>query len=152
MTSEQGTVIHGPAGGPARVLAGTPETAGTFTCLDNIIGPGQGPPLHVHAREDEIWFVLEGDLRFLADDRMLQAPQGSLVFVPRRTAHCFQNIGSTDARVLVMFTPGGMERFFEGFAELPDGPVDQAAYHAIAHDCFMDVVGPPLAQSHPPTP
>ncbi len=144
-----GRVLRGPAGGPTRFLAGVAETGGTFTLVENTIGPGQGPPQHLHAREDEMWFVREGDLRFIADGEILAAPEGSFVFVPRRTPHCFQNIGDGPATVLVMFTPAGMERFFERHAELPDGPVDPEAYARIAHDSWMEVVGPPLGTSHP---
>jgi mannose-6-phosphate isomerase-like protein (cupin superfamily) len=147
--SGEGTAIRGPVGGPTTLIARTQDTAGSFTLLENVIPPKQGPPLHVHAREDEMWYVLHGDLRFRADDEILQAPEGSFVFVPRGTRHCFQNVGDTPATVLVMFTPAGMERFFEQHAQLPPGPVDPAAYRAIAHDNWMEVAGPPLAESDP---
>jgi hypothetical protein len=48
-----------------------------------------------------------------------------------------------------MFTPAGMERFFEGQAALPAGPVDPNAYRAAAHSAWMQVIGPPLAASDP---
>jgi quercetin dioxygenase-like cupin family protein len=144
-----GTMLRGPVGGPARVLASTATTGGTFAALETTIAAGQGPPEHVHAREDEMWLILEGHFRFIADGQLLDAPEGSFVFVPRRTTHCFQNVGATAGRVLVMFTPGGMERFFEAHAELPDGPIDADRYQQIAAACFMDVVGPPLALAHP---
>lgn len=145
----EGGTIRGPAGGPTTIKARTETTAGTFTFLENVIGPKQGPPRHIHAREDEMWYILEGRFRFFVDGDILDAPQGSFVFVPRGTAHCFQNVGDTPARILVMFTPSGMERFFEEHAALPPGPVDKERYRQIARDCFMEVVGPPLAESHP---
>jgi len=61
----------------------------------------------------------------------------------------FQNIGPDPAEMLVMFTPAGMERFFEQHAKLPAGPVDPHRYREIARSCWMDVVGPTLAESHP---
>lgn len=142
-----GTVIRGPVGGPTIIKAGTAETGGTFTLLENHVPPRQGPPLHVHAREDEMWYVLDGHFRFRADDELLDAPAGSFVFVPRGTHHCFQNIGDETARILVMFTPSGMERFFEEHAALPPGPVDPDVYREIARRNWMDVVGPPLTES-----
>ena len=144
-----GTTIRGPVGGPTIIKAHTGNTGGTFALLENVVPPRQGPPLHVHGREDEMWWVLEGDFRFKADDEMLDAPEGSFVFVPRGTRHCFQNIGRTAGRILVMFTPSGMERFFEQHALLPPGPVDPEAYRAIAHDNWMEVAGPPLGESDP---
>jgi len=96
-----------------------------------------------------MWYVLEGHFRFRADEEILDAPADSFVFVPRGTAHCFQNIGGEPARILVMFTPSGMERFFEQHADLPPGPADPDAYRAIARGCWMEVVGEPLAVSDP---
>jgi quercetin dioxygenase-like cupin family protein len=141
--------IRGPVGGPTTILARAETTGGAFTMLENVIPPLQGPPLHVHRREDEMWFVLEGHFRFRADDPLLEAPAGSFVYVPRGTRHAFQNIGDGPARILVMFSPAGMERFFEDIAALPDGPIDPATYRTIAHDLAMEVAGPPLADSDP---
>jgi mannose-6-phosphate isomerase-like protein (cupin superfamily) len=144
-----GTPLRSPVGGVTILKAGTGQTGGSFALLENLVPPRQGPPLHVHAREDEMWWVLAGDFRFRADEAILEAPQGSFVFVPRGTAHCFQNIGADDARILVMFTPSGMDRFFEEHAALPEGPVDPAVYREIARRNWMDVAGPPLAESDP---
>jgi len=144
-----GTTIRGPVGGPLTIKARAETTAGAVALIDNVVAPGQGPPLHVHAHEDEMWYVLEGHFRFRANTEMLDAPAGSFVFIPRGTHHCFQNIGDQPARILVMFTPAGMERFFERLAELPPGPVDPETYRALANACWMDVVGEPLAVSDP---
>lgn len=143
----EGHRIHGPAGGPSTIKAHTDATGGSFAAIENVIGPGQGPPSHIHRREDEIWFVIEGHFRFLAGDRLMDAPQGSLVFVPRGTPHCFQNLADEDSRILVMFTPSGMERFFEEFAR--DRPSSMEQYREIAERSWMEVAGPPLAESHP---
>ncbi|MDA0350618.1 MAG: cupin domain-containing protein [Chloroflexi bacterium] len=145
----EGDQIAGPVGGPTTIKARTRDTGGSFALLENVIPPFQGPPLHVHAREDEMWYVTEGNLRFRAEDEILEAPQGSFVFVPRGTRHCFQNIGDTAATVLVMFAPGGMERFFDELAELLPGTVHPEAYRAVAERNWMEVAGPPLAESHP---
>jgi quercetin dioxygenase-like cupin family protein len=145
----EGETIQGPVGGPATFKARAETTNGTFTALENVIPPMQGPPLHIHVREDEMYYVLDGDVRFKADDRMFEAPTGSFVFIPRGTAHCFQNVGDGPARLLVMFTPAGMERFFEGVAELPPGPPDPHAYRAAAHSAWMKVVGPSLVETDP---
>jgi hypothetical protein len=88
-------------------------------------------------------------VRFKADDRLFDAPTRSFMFIPRGTPHCFQNVGDGPARLLVMFTPAGMERFFQGVAELPTGPFDPDAYRAIADSAWMKVLGPPLAETDP---
>ncbi|MDQ2960139.1 MAG: cupin domain-containing protein [Candidatus Dormibacteraeota bacterium] len=144
-----GETIRGPVGGPLTFKARAETTNGTFTAFENVIAPMQGPPLHLHVREDEMWYVLDGHVRFKADDRMFDAPTRSFMFIPRATPHCFQNVGDGPARLLVMFTPAGMERFFEGVAELAPGAIDPDAYGAIAHGAWMKVLGPPLAETHP---
>ena len=67
----------------------------------------------------------------------------------RRLSDQAADVGDEPSRILVMFAPAGMERFFERHARLPPGPVDPDAYRAIAHDCAMEVVGRPLAESDP---
>jgi quercetin dioxygenase-like cupin family protein len=145
----EGATIQGPAGGPLTFKVRGEQTGGSLTAFENVIAPGDGPPLHRHQDEDEAWYVLEGALRFRLDAQLADAPAGTFVFVPRGVPHCFQNAGEQPARVLILFTPSGMERFFDRFAELPDGPVDPAAFGSIGSAVGMDVLGPPLAQSHP---
>jgi len=91
--------------------------------------------------------VIEGELRFKLGGELQLAPAGSFVFVPRGTPHCFQNVTAAPARILVMFTPAGMEHFFDRFAEL--SAPDPEAFRTIGEPLGMDVVGPPLAQSDP---
>jgi quercetin dioxygenase-like cupin family protein len=145
----EGATIQGPAGGPLTFKARGEQTNGALTLFENLIAPGDGPPFHTHADEDESWYVLEGALRFRLGEKIASAPAGSFVFVPRGTPHCFQNIGEEPARIIVMFTPSGMERFFDRFATLPAGPVDPGAFRSIGAEVGMDVVGPPMAATHP---
>jgi quercetin dioxygenase-like cupin family protein len=136
--------IEGPAGGPLTFKVRGEQTNGALTAFENVIAPGDGPPLHVHADEDEAWYVLEGELRFRLEAKTASAPTGSFVFVPRGTPHCFQNIGEEPARILVLFTPAGMERFFDRFAALP--AFDPSAFQTLGREVGMDVVGPPLGR------
>jgi quercetin dioxygenase-like cupin family protein len=140
----EGTTVEGPAGGPLTFKVRGEQTNDSLTAFENVIGPGDGPPLHVHANEDEAWYVLAGTLRFQLDTRLAEAPAGTFVFVPRGTPHCFQNIGDEPATILVLFTPSGMERFFDRFAALPAGAVDPSAFRTIGGEVGMDVLGPPL--------
>jgi len=145
----EGSTIGGPVGGPLTVKANADNTAGRLLLFENTVGPKDGPPLHVHAREDETWYILDGDFRFKADGEIFHAPAGFYVFVPRGSPHCFQNIGDMPARIMVIFTPAGMEKFFDELVQLPVGPVDPDVYRAIAHRSGMEVVGRPLAESDP---
>ena len=145
----EGTTIEGPAGGPLTFKVRGTQTAGALTAFENVIAPGDGPPLHTHQREGESWFVIEGSLRFKLDGEIRQAPAGSFVYVPPAVPHCFQNVGDAAARILVLFSPAGMEAFFDRFAELPPGPIDPGVLARLGRDVGMEVLGPPLAVSDP---
>src|SRR6266487_2466187 len=105
----EGSSIQGPAGGLLTFKARAAQTGGRLTAIENVIAPLDGPPLHSHADEDESWYIVEGRLRFQLGNELHEAPAGAFVFVPRGTPHCFQNIGDEPARILVLFTPAGME-------------------------------------------
>jgi quercetin dioxygenase-like cupin family protein len=141
----EGITIQGPVGGPLTFKVRGEQTNGGLTVFENAVAPGEGPPLHAHANEDEAWYVIEGRLRFQLGEELHDAPAGSFVFVPRGTPHCFRNAGDATARILVMFTPSGMEAFFDRFAEVPAGAAGPDTFRTIGGEVGMDVVGPPLA-------
>ena len=143
----EGATIEGPVGGPLTFKVRGEDSGGSLTALENVIPPGQGPPLHTHDVEDEAWYVLDGELRFKLDGELRTAPTGSFVFVPRGTPHCFQNVADTPARILVLFMPAGMEQFFDEFASL--SAPEPGAFAKIGDPFGMKVIGPPLAQSDP---
>jgi mannose-6-phosphate isomerase-like protein (cupin superfamily) len=145
----EGNALETPTGGVVTIKAATRETNGSLTALEFLIGPKEGPGLHTHSREDELWYVIEGEFRFKAGGLMLHASTGGLAFGPRGVPHCFQNIGDTPGRLLVITTPSGLERFFEQFAALLPGPVDQETLGAVGHANWVDFVGPPVAISDP---
>jgi quercetin dioxygenase-like cupin family protein len=133
-----GDSVRNPVGGLVTFKATGAETAGRLTAFESEIAPGDGPPLHVHAREDEVLYVLAGEFRFQLGDEVHDAPPGALMYVPRGIPHCFQNVADSPSRLLIFFTPAGMEHFFG----LTDG--DRAAFEAAAGQVGMTVVGPPL--------
>ena len=138
-----------PIGDPIRVKATTLDTAGSLTIIEFQVAPNNGPGVHIHFREDELWYVIEGEFRFKAGDAMLHASTGGFAFGPRGLPHAFQNIGETAGRLLVITTPSGLERFFDQYAELLPGPIDQRTLEAIAVANWSKFVGPPLAESDP---
>jgi mannose-6-phosphate isomerase-like protein (cupin superfamily) len=81
------------------IKAATRQTNGSLTVLEFLIAPKEGPALNTQLREDELWFVIEGDFRFKAGDAMLRASTGGMVFGPRGMPHCFQNVGDTPGAV-----------------------------------------------------
>jgi quercetin dioxygenase-like cupin family protein len=99
--------------GDTMTLKATGEsTAGSLVLLENLTAPGGGPPPHVHAREDEFWYVLDGTFEIRIGDEVHPLGPGGFAYAPRGTVHTFRNTADTPSRVLVGFTPGGMEGFF----------------------------------------
>ena len=126
------------------------ETNGAFFAFETEVAAGEGPPLHVHANEEEILYVLDGEARFRVRDDVQSAPTGAFMFVPRGVPHCFQAVGQGPARLLIVFTPSGMEAFFSGLSEaIAKGSDPVEAFRSSGEAAGMSVVGPPLSHSHP---
>jgi quercetin dioxygenase-like cupin family protein len=140
----EGECIQNPIEGPLTFKLRGEQSNGRLTVFENVVPSGEGPPLHVDAHEDECWYVIEGEHRSQLGKLFGRAPGGSFVFVPRGTGHCIQNVGVDDARVLVMFTPASMERFFERFAVDVHRITPDEAFRSIGREVGMKVIGPPL--------
>jgi mannose-6-phosphate isomerase-like protein (cupin superfamily) len=89
------------------------DTNGAFTLFELTAAPRFGPPPHIHHREDEVYYVLEGEFEFLDNDRAFTAGAGSFVYLPKDRLHMHRNAGDTPARALVLNTPAGLEEFIE---------------------------------------
>ncbi|WP_321473571.1 quercetin 2,3-dioxygenase [uncultured Paludibaculum sp.] len=98
-------------GGTISVLLSAAETGGQFSVWESVQKPGNEPPLHVHYTADETFFVMEGRMRFMVGEEVLEAPEGSVVFAPRGIPHTFK-IKSEYARAITVCTPGGFEEWF----------------------------------------
>jgi quercetin dioxygenase-like cupin family protein len=107
------------------ILLDTAQTSGQFTLVTTITPPGGGPPPHLHENEDEVLYVLEGRVSFLADGKWTEVAPGAAVFAPRKSVHTFKNVGNQPSKVLVQITPSGFENFFAAAAAefaKPGGP------------------------------
>jgi mannose-6-phosphate isomerase-like protein (cupin superfamily) len=91
---------------------GSDATDGAYTVLELTLPPGAGSPLHVHHREDEIFYVIEGECAVRLDDQEQIAPAGSVVRLPKGKVHAFRNPGSVPTRLLITAVPGGLDRYF----------------------------------------
>ena len=100
------------------------ETCGAYTVIEVISLPGNGPPPHLHENEDESIYVIDGEFEILLGAKTMRAEPGAFVFVPKRTVHRFRCIGDGPGKVLLHFTPGGIEGFFReaGVPVTNDGP------------------------------
>jgi mannose-6-phosphate isomerase-like protein (cupin superfamily) len=94
------------------------ETGGTFSLVEHPIPPRTlVAPVHLHTREDEYSYVLEGRMGALLGDDVVYAEPGDLVFKPRNQWHTFWNAGDTTCRLLEIISPAGFEHFFDELGE-----------------------------------
>jgi mannose-6-phosphate isomerase-like protein (cupin superfamily) len=95
------------------------ETDGGFSLVEHPMSPrALAAPLHMHEREDEYTYVLEGKVGALLGDEVLVAEPGDLVFKPRGQWHTFWNAGDQPARILEIIAPAGFEKFFEELSDM----------------------------------
>src|SRR5688500_12304649 len=91
------------------------HTAGDYMLAEIDVVPGGGSPPHIHLREDEMFYVLEGSITFLFEDKTFVAGPGSAVFLRRGKVHAFANKTSKPARVLVYANSDNFESFMLEF-------------------------------------
>src|SRR3954451_20005186 len=112
-TPPQGRTIA-VVGDVYRFLATGKETDGKYALFEAQVGPGGGPPPHVHSREEEGFYVLDGEITFTANGERVVAKAGTFANMPVGTPHGFRNEGDRPAGMLLSVAPGGLgQMFFE---------------------------------------
>jgi quercetin dioxygenase-like cupin family protein len=138
-------------GGLTTIKATGAETGGRVTVTEGLAARGFGSPLHVHHREDEWFYVLEGELTLWVGGDTIVAPAGSFVFGPRDVPHTFI-VSSEQARFLLVVEPAGFEGFVRALGEpaqhleIPppvSEPPDLERMAALAASFGMELLGPP---------
>lgn len=105
-----------------RFLATGDDTNGKYAMFEAIVPPGGGPPPHVHSREEESFYVLEGEITFTINGERLIASAGMFANMPVGTPHSFKNESSKPAKMVISVAPAGLEKmFFEVGVELTEG-------------------------------
>ena len=104
----------------ATIKAAGEETAGRVAVIHHLGPQDAGSPLHVHHREDEWFYVLDGELTIWVGGQVIRAPAGSFVFGPQGTPHTFTVSSAGGASFLLVTEPGGFEAFMRTCAEPPD--------------------------------
>jgi quercetin dioxygenase-like cupin family protein len=105
------------AGGNYLVLADAASTGGAYAAFEGVLPAGSGPPCHLHRREDEAFYVLEGQFAFTVDGNAMTAGPGDFIHAPRGVPHSFRNVGPGVGRLLVTNVPAGIEVFFEAVGQ-----------------------------------
>src|SRR6187431_1601374 len=105
-----------------RFLATGEDTNGRYALWEAVVPPGGGPPPHVHSREEEGFYVLEGEITFTVNGERVVATPGTFANMPVGTPHSFKNESDRPARMLISVAPAGLEQmFFEVGQSLPEG-------------------------------
>ncbi len=138
-------------GALATIKASTETTGGSVAVIEHLAPRGHGSPLHVHTREDEWFYVLEGELTFWVDGQVSVAPAGSFVYGPKGVPHTFV-VSSETARFLLVTEPAGFEAFTRALGqpasrlEIPSPatePPDVEGLAQLAATFGLQIVGPP---------
>jgi quercetin dioxygenase-like cupin family protein len=132
------------------IMRATGETTnGAFGLIEHLtMPPGFASPYHLHHLEDEAFYVLEGHVSFVCDGKWFRADAGAYVFGPREIPHGFRIQGTTPARMLLLCSPSGFEKFVLEMSEpapdltLPPPAPDMAKLMALAGKYRIDILGP----------
>jgi mannose-6-phosphate isomerase-like protein (cupin superfamily) len=100
------------------------STQGEYCAFEFVTLPGGGVPLHIHAREDELYYILGGAFEIQCDGKVFTAESGAMAVLPRNIPHAFRNTSKVPARALTVFIPGGFDMFVQELNEL--SPADAA--------------------------
>jgi len=124
------------------------DSDGTLAFFHLVAPPLSGPPRHVHTREDELFYVLEGELVFELDGDRHTVHAGDTVYLRRGVVHAYQNFTTSDARLLIATTPGVFSDFFvELSAATPLGALPAPdRLDAIGKKYGITTLGPPMIQ------
>ena len=160
MSAPAQIIQFGPGEGPVfsavgdvyRMLATGEQTGGAYVLSEARVPPGGGPPPHIHHREDEAFFMLEGEITFQLGEKKVVARAGTFIQGPRGIPHAFKNEGSAPARMMILVTPPGFENFMAEIGQplpsfdsppLPVAPTDIQRLLAVAPKYGIEILPPP---------
>jgi uncharacterized cupin superfamily protein len=117
-------------------------THGAFAIVEHTLAPGSlAAPLHRHAREDELSYVMEGVMSAELGDQIVTAAAGTYVYKPRGQFHTFWNAGPGILRIMEMISPAGFEHYFAALGSIlsPDRPPDMDKLAALQQQYALEM-------------
>lgn len=109
------------------------QTGGAYYLCEAVFGPESGSPFHIHHREDEVIYVLEGAIEIRLAHEKLLIPAGGVVHLPKAIPHALYNPLKTPLRIMVHAIPGGLENYFDEMENaLQRGPLDRETFLQIS--------------------
>lgn len=117
-------------------------TGGAYAVVEHPVRPGTLVPPHMHTREDELSYVVEGEFGARVGDQIVTARPGEYLFKPRNVPHTFWNAGTRPARLVEIIWPAGFEQYFHEMAALfpEEGPPDLGEVSALMDRYGMRMV------------
>lgn len=120
------------------------DTDGAFDFFTVEVAPMSGPPLHVHHSQEEAIFVLKGRYKVQVGDEIFRCDVGGFVYMPKQVPHAFFNLTDETGEIIVIYTPGGGQKFYEEFGPAARAGADRATLAALFAKYDMTLLGPPL--------
>ena len=137
-------------------LTGAEETGGLLGASIVTQPPGQASPLHVHTKEAEAWFLLQGAMTYRAGDQLIRMTADDFIYLPRGVPHAFRTTGTVPVRFLALTLPGGLLGIYDEVGvpaterRLPDAGIsdaDIARWLELSPRYGLSVVGPPIPEA-----
>ncbi|HEX8552494.1 MAG TPA: cupin domain-containing protein [Abditibacteriaceae bacterium] len=129
-------------------LLSSDDTAGELELMVDETPPGGGPPFHVHALEDEVFFVQSGRFEFTVGTQQIEAKAGDFLFAPRQVPHTFRVASDEPSRMHILTLPGNFGKFFARCADCFQGEPDFARISAIAGEHGISFLPPEAAADY----
>ncbi|HEY2225876.1 cupin domain-containing protein [Actinomycetospora sp.] len=139
-------------------LVGAGETGGQLGASIVTQPPGAASPVHVHTREDEAWYLLEGAMTYRAGADLVRLVAGDFIYLPRDVPHAFRTTGPVPSRFLALTVPGDVLDIYDEVGcpasgrRLPDGGLpaaEVARWIELAPRYGLRIVGPPIPEDAP---
>lgn len=145
---DDGDILGPPDGVQDRFMIEAGDSGGGFALVEHRMAPrALAAPLHLHTREDEYSYVLEGRVGALLGDDEVVAGPGELIFKPRGQWHTFWNAGDGPARIII--SPAGLERLFREFGDTGLPEPDELAAMTARYGAELDFEGTmPIVERH----
>ena len=123
------------------------STRDAYSMFEYTVPPEtNGPPPHLHTREDESFICLAGKMDVSLGGEEFTIGHGDFLFLPRDVVHAFRNPYAEETRVISVVSPAGLERYYQALADMPPGPKDMNLMKSIMADFGIELQIPSEAQ------
>ena len=147
--SSQAATLEINDGVKAKVLLRNRDTNGEISVFEDVVDAGApGPPLHIHHKQDETFFFLEGEFEVEIEGKRFQAKPGDIAFVPRGTTHAWKFTGTGVGRIRYIFSPAlNIEHMFQDLHDLrrKGGSKEEESKVVAQKYPDQEMVGPPIS-------